>query len=73
MTRLEAARRLRRLNQTQLGALAGLHQPEVSMCERRRMVPTAAQAERLAQVLHVDPAELLDEVDAPDEAQAVSR
>jgi transcriptional regulator with XRE-family HTH domain len=62
MTRLEAERRRRGLNQSDLGFLAQLTQGEISRFERRRALPSPRHLERLGRALGLPPATLLDEV-----------
>jgi transcriptional regulator with XRE-family HTH domain len=62
MTRLERERRRRGWNQTALAFHVGTTQSTVSLIERRRMLPTAALATRLARPLGLDSTSLLDEV-----------
>lgn len=65
MKKIEAVRRSRGLSQTQLAAWAGMHQPAVSMVECGRLIPTPAEAERLASVLGLRADELLNEATRP--------
>ena len=62
MTKLEAARRERKLTQAALGRKARVAQPDVSAIERRRVQPWPEHAKRLARVLGLSPDELTDEV-----------
>lgn len=63
MTRMEAARRARKLNQTQVAALANISAGDVSKYERRRCAPYPNHASRLATVLEIPADELLLEVE----------
>ena len=58
------------LSQAGLAELAGLTQPEVSLIEAGRLIPTPEQLERLAGVLSVPSAALLAEVTVRDEVPA---
>jgi transcriptional regulator with XRE-family HTH domain len=61
LTRMEAARRERGWNQTELAAKAGkLSASDISRMERGYGRPYPAQAARLAQVLEMGPDELLE-------------
>ncbi len=66
MTRIEQERRRRGWSQTMLAAWVGLHQPQVSLIERRRLQPNEEQAEQLARLFGVPADALLDEVEAPE-------
>ena len=70
MTRIEYERRIRRWNQTALAYRSRLSQADISLIERRRLIPTPAVVERIARALKVDAAILLDEVPAAREAVA---
>jgi transcriptional regulator with XRE-family HTH domain len=56
---IRQARRQRGLTQTQAAALAGLHQSQLSMIERGRLIPSVSQAERLGRVLGIPADRLL--------------
>ena len=62
MTRVEYERRRRGWNQTTLAYHSGTTQGEVSLIERRRLVPTINVAERIARVLELPPESLQDDV-----------
>jgi transcriptional regulator with XRE-family HTH domain len=62
VTRLRFERQNKRLSQTGLVIAAGIPQPTVSHIEIGRLRPTPAQLQRLAQVLHVAPEDLLVDV-----------
>jgi transcriptional regulator with XRE-family HTH domain len=62
MTRVEYERRRRQWNQTALAYHSGTTQGEVSLIERRRLVPTVNVAERIARVLELPPESLQDDV-----------
>ena len=59
MTRLEYERRRRAWNQTELGYHARLSQSQVSLFERRVMLPSAWTLEKIARALGVKPEGLL--------------
>lgn len=63
MVRLKAERLKRGWNQLRLAYRAKVAIPDISRFENRRAVPYPAQLQRLARVLEIDPARLLDEVD----------
>jgi len=63
MTRLEAERLRRGLNQTTLAAKAKLSASDVSAFENRRKTPYPKQAQRLGRVLGLAASELLDPAD----------
>jgi ribosome-binding protein aMBF1 (putative translation factor) len=71
MTVLEIARRELGLSQKELGdhPKVRIHQTFISLCERGMGLPTADQRVRLAAVLGVDPAKLLDPVDVTESAR----
>jgi transcriptional regulator with XRE-family HTH domain len=62
MTRLKYERKARRLSQQALARDVQLNQPEISLIERGRMIPTAEQLSRLSVVLNVPASELLKDV-----------
>ncbi len=59
--RIACERKLRHWTQTQLAARAAMHQGDITRLESGRAIPSPAQARRLALVLGVPAAELLDE------------
>lgn len=63
ISRMKHERLKRRLTQTQLGAAANLSTSDVSRIESLRFKPYPSQALRLARVLKLKPAELLEVVD----------
>ena len=69
MTRLEFERRRRGWNQVSLAYHARLGQGDISMIERRRLMPTPRIVARLAQAVDVQPESLLDEVTATGETE----
>jgi transcriptional regulator with XRE-family HTH domain len=61
------------LSARELGTLAGVHQPLVSLIESGRLRPTPEQLDALARALHVDPpAALLEEVQLIDRQRIVA-
>lgn len=64
MTRLEFERTRKGMSQGRLARLARFHQPLISQIERGRLLPTQAEAQRLAEALGLDvqPEELLAQV-----------
>ena len=66
MTRVESERRRRGWNQTTLGYHAKLSQGDISLIERRRLIPTPTLAKRLARALGIPPDALLEEVTTRD-------
>ena len=73
MTRLEHERRRRGWSQTTLAAWVGLHQPQVSLIERRRLQPNEEQTEHLARFLGVPTDRLLEEVEAAERERESAR
>jgi len=73
MVRMKAERLRRGLTQTALAYKAKVAISEVSRIETRRAAPYAGQQRRLARVLQLDPATLLDEVSGPGELSTPSR
>ena len=71
MKAMQGERRARRFNQTELAALCGLSQGDVSRFENGRAIPTAAQAARLSKILGLPPDALLREVREPVEPAPV--
>ncbi len=65
MTRLEHERRRRRWNQTRLAYHARLAQSDISLIERRRLIPTPAVVNRIARALKLQPETILDDVAQP--------
>lgn len=59
MTRLKFERTRRHLSQEALGCIVQMTQPEVGLVEQGRLIPTAAQLQRLATVFGVPAARLL--------------
>jgi transcriptional regulator with XRE-family HTH domain len=59
---IEVARRQKGLTQQQLGDQTRIHQTFISQIERGYGLPSSDQRMRLAYVLSVDPAKLLDEI-----------
>ena len=72
MKAIQAERRARRYTQTELAALCGLSQGDISQFERGRAIPTAAQAERLSKILGVPADALLRKVREPAEPAPVA-
>lgn len=70
MTRLEMERRRRGWSQTELAYLARMHQPDVSAAETGRKALPPGYARRLARVLGVPAADLLDDVISERPAEA---
>ncbi len=70
MTRLCYERKARKLSQMTLARAAGINQPDLSMIERGRLVPTEAQLARIAAALDLPAGELLKEVVVVREAVA---
>ncbi len=73
MTRIEQERRRHGWSQTMLAAWVGLHQPQVSLIERRRLQPNEEQAGQLARLLGLQADELLDEAPEPGAAEVAAR
>ncbi|MEQ1761102.1 MAG: helix-turn-helix transcriptional regulator [Vicinamibacterales bacterium] len=72
MKALHAERKERRFTQTELAALCGLSQGDISKFEQGRALPTMAQAVRLSKVLGLPVDGLLREVrDEPAEPVVV--
>ena len=64
MTKLEAARTARGWTQTKLAWKARMTQSDISALEHGRISLWPAHAKRLAKVLGLDPAELMQDADA---------
>lgn len=62
MTRMKARRLELGLSQQDLANRTGLWVSDISRIETRRLVPYAGQAQRIAEVLGLEPGELQDEV-----------
>ena len=70
MLRLELERRERRWTQSDIGQLAKIHQPDISLIEQGRLKPTPAQLDRLARAFSIPPDAVLRPVvvrDSPPE------
>jgi transcriptional regulator with XRE-family HTH domain len=59
---LRFERNARQISQASVATATGIHQPLISAIERGRLIPSPEQLQRLADVFHVRPEDLLRDV-----------
>ena len=70
ITRMKFQRIVLELSQDRLGSMSGITQADISRLENVRAIPYDCQAQRLAQILGLNPEELQEPASTPEEVPA---